>query len=396
VRAKWKSFEHRSGNPVTVKTLCKMAEDNGHDWLSILDRMGTQFEKCEYMVTDPEGNAQSESMARKRIAFDEFTLTGKSAQLESKALNEVYVLAGLALLGQFSIFYAMHNAGKTLLIIHLLTRSILEGIIQARDVYYFNLDDNFPGLIAKTKIAEKYGFNIICDGYSGFKVADFLGDIEELSDTDQARGKILILDTLKKFTDLMNKQATSSWTQIIRRFVMKGGTVIGLAHVNKHRGSDGKPVYAGTSDVIDDVDCAYVLDVITTDHDTNTKTVEFENRKRRGNVVNTVAYHYSIEDGISYEQLLASVKCVDTAQLSQTKHTMETQSDTPVIEVIKTCISEDIVLKMQLKKEANKRSGVSMEKVLKILEKYTGTDPERHRWFYTTQKHGRKVYQLLT
>jgi hypothetical protein len=290
----------------------------------------------------------------------------------------------------------MHNAGKTLLIIYLLTRSILEGIIQARDVYYFNLDDNLSGLIAKTKIAEKYGFNIICDGYDGFKVADFLGYIEELSDTDQARGKILILDTLKKFTDLMNKQATSSWTQIIRRFIMKGGTVIGLAHVNKHRGSDGKPVYAGTSDVIDDVDSAYVLDVITTDHDTNTKTVEFENRKRRGNVVNTVAYRYSIEDGISYEQLLASVKCVDTAQLSQTKHTMETQSDAAVIEVIKTCISEGIVLKMHIRDVVNERAGISKRKVLNIIDKYTGQAPDQHKWFYTTQKHGRKVYQLLT
>ena len=74
----------------------------------------------------------------------------------------------------------------------------------------------------------------------------------------------------------------------------------------------------------------------------------------------------------------------------------QTQSDAAVIEAIEACIVEGIVLKMQLKKEANKRSGVSMEKVLNILEKYTGTEPERHRWFYTTQKHGRKVYQLLS
>jgi hypothetical protein len=51
---------------------------------------------------------------------------------------------------------------------------------------------------------------------------------------------------------------------------------------------------------------------------------------------------------------------------------------------------------MRLRDAVNERSGVSKRKVLNILDKYTGQVPDQHKWFYTTQKHGRKVYQLLT
>ena len=145
------------------------------------------------------------------------------------------------------------------------------------------------------------GFHVLCDGYHGFKVADFIKHIEELCRNNQARGVVLILDTLKKFTDLMDKRRASRWGEVIRRFIAKGGTVIGLAHVNKNPGADGKSVYSGTTDIIDDADCAYVLDVVSVDDKKHTKIVEFDNRKRRGNVVNRVSYSFSIEDGLSYQ-----------------------------------------------------------------------------------------------
>ncbi|WP_153131422.1 hypothetical protein [Dechloromonas hortensis] len=105
--------------------------------------------------------------------------------------------------------------------------------------------------------------------------------MNEMVASDQAKGVIVILDTIKKFTDLMDKTKASQFTKVIRQFVMKGGTVIGMAHTNKKLGANGKPIYGGTSDIVDDFDCAYT---IATEECSNPaeKIVVFDNIKRRG------------------------------------------------------------------------------------------------------------------
>ncbi|TOB30391.1 hypothetical protein CGK08_23560, partial [Vibrio parahaemolyticus] len=71
-----------------------------------------------------------------------------------------------------------------------------------------------------------------------------------------------------------------------RDFVMKGGTFIGLGHTNKNRDGDNKLVYSGTSDLIEDVDCIYMMDIKydnTDENGTQTKHIQLINQKLRGN-----------------------------------------------------------------------------------------------------------------
>ena len=56
---------------------------------------------------------------------------------------------------------------------------------------------------------------------------------------------MIILDTLKKFTDLMNKKASSEFGKLARTFVGAGGTIIALAHTNKNKDEEGKGVTGG-------------------------------------------------------------------------------------------------------------------------------------------------------
>jgi hypothetical protein len=79
-----------------------------------------------------------------------------------------------------------------------------------------------------------------------------------------------------------------------------------LAHVNKHRDADQKLQYSGTSDVVDDCDCAYMLDEIAVTTD-GMKTVKFENIKSRGDVASTATYRYDAADGTIYKARLESV-----------------------------------------------------------------------------------------
>jgi len=175
---------------------------------------------------------------------------------------------------------------------------------------------------------------------------------------------------------------------------MQGGTVIALAHTNKNPGPGGKPQYGGTSDVVDDADCVYIIDTLDASDPTH-KVVVFENIKRRGNNAQKACYRYSTESGQSYESLLASVARVEEADLITLKHEAKLKSDAAVIEAIVAAIQHGVTTKMKLADAASERAGCSKRAALKIIEKYTGTDPSRHRWTYEVRDRGAKFYALI-
>jgi hypothetical protein len=325
----------------------------------------------------------------------EFSLRGMSGQLEKEFEDQVLLLGLIILMYQSSVIYAAPNTGKTLIILWLLINAIRQGKIDPSNVFYINVDDTPNGLIEKLKFADEYGFHLLAEGYNGFRANDLLNILAELIMNDQVKGVIIILDTLKKFTDLMDKRLSSRFSHAIRQFIMRGGTCISLAHTNKHRNSDGKPVYAGTTDIIDDADCAYLMYEINLDVDAGTKTVLFENIKARGNVARQVAYRYSIAEGRSYREMLDSVEPVDDIEASSLQHAAEIESDAQTLDAITECIREGIITKMRLAITAAKRSSVSKRIALRLIEKYTGSNPEIHRWTYTVGDRGAKKYRLL-
>jgi hypothetical protein len=67
-------------------------------------------------------------------------------------------------------------------------------------------------------------------------------------------GHVFIFDTLKKMTDVINKSSAKRLLRLLRSLTAKGATIILLAHTNKYKDSDGKPVYEGTGDMRSDVD----------------------------------------------------------------------------------------------------------------------------------------------
>ncbi len=353
------------------------------------------FEPCEYQMVESDGPPAVTSSAS-NIPFVAYSLQGMSEQLSREISDQKLILGLIILMYQSSVIYAAPNTGKSLIILWLLINAIKRGKIDPSCVFYFNLDDTPNGLIEKLKMAEKYGFHILAEGYNDFKAAALLVMLADLVENNRANGIIIILDTLKKFTDLMDKRMSSRFGKAIRNFVMKGGTCISLAHTNKHRNSDGKPIYAGTTDIIDDADCAYLMYEIGIDVDAETKTIQFENIKSRGSVAKQVAYRYSISEGLSYPVLFDSVEPVDDAELSSLEQSVELESDIGLIEVVTACIREGIDTKMRLAEAASERSGASKRAVLRLLDKYSGSDPDKHLWNFQVHERGAKKYCLLT
>jgi hypothetical protein len=191
-------------------------------------------------------------------------------------------------------------------------------------------------LALKAALADEYGFHMLSDGLRGFDPNKFLAHLASMAKSGQAYGTVVVLDTVKRFCDLMDKRRASEFTQLVRRFVLAGGTVIALAHVNKHT-RDGEPVYAGTSDLVDDFDCAYTLKLVPAP-DAATKVVLFKNIKRRGDVALEAAYSYSAAADLDYSELVASVQPFDQADFERLKAVVDAVPDAAVVRAIEACI----------------------------------------------------------
>ena len=398
VVSKWESFKSDVVNPITIRSLTKKLDIQGIDWMGGCSESLEPFEACvDDEVSAPEltcvevcENEEVESVN----SLDKFSLRGMLIELESRSLADVYILDNIALLGQLSVIYAAPNSGKTLLVLWMLIEAIKKGSFKASNLYYINLDDNQKGLTEKLRLSEEYGFHMISDGYKDFIPDELQAVILEMIEKDVANGTILVMDTLKKFTELMDKSKTSRFNKVLRKYVLKGGTVLSLAHTNKNRNASGKLVYGGTNDVMCDFDCAYNLDILS--EKDGERTVVFSNEKKRGDVKNTVAYSYSVENGITYTDLLSSVVLLEDEQVSSIKKAEELVSDGDLINVVETFILEGITSKMKLRDAVAEKAGVSARNALKLIVKYTGENVEDHRWFFKVIERGTHQFYLLS
>lgn len=310
-------------------------------------------------------------------------------------MREVHVLKGIALLGQATVIYAPPNTGKTLVSLALLKQSIELGHVDPKKVYYINMDDTFNGLAEKSAFADANGFQYLARGQKGFEVENLRTSMAIMTANNTAKGCVVILDTLKKFTDLMDKTKSSSFADLVRAFVSKGGTVIAFAHTNKNVGANGRNQYGGTSDIVDDFDCGFILEEVFIEGKDGLKVVEFRNLKMRGPVDELKYYEYLNGSDVSYAGKLASVREVLPEELELLKAKVQMSRDGDAIDAICKSLGEGVIQKMELVKKVCEFTGLSRQAALKVLDRYTGTDNVCHLWTVQTVARGAKVYKLL-
>lgn len=333
------------------------------------------------------------------FSFNQFSITDQLDEMKTQMLNDVFVLDGIALLGQLTAIYAKPNTGKTLLTLWMLTESIKAGRIKGENVHYINADDTYKGLITKAEVAKKYGFGMIAPSFMNFKVEDFNSHLRQLINDDSARGVVIVLDTLKKFTDLMDKKKGSEFMKMAREFASKGGTMIMLAHTNKNRSLDGKLVAGGTSDITDDCDCAYTLDEVQGGSKTH-KDVLFENFKSRGNVKRELLATYSISENVSnYHDLLNSVQFVDGKDIEQAKSERDAIAkaldDKSAIDAITDAINQGNHKRTELIKFVIDNYNVTRKKATQTLDDYTGIKFSNSSLWRIENSQTSKLYYIL-
>jgi hypothetical protein len=379
----WNAYDSKHENPIGIGSLYRLA---------------SHFEAGSSDASSDGGDLSPLDKLKS------YSATGDSAGMRKQMSEDRYLLKSLAIVGHWTNFFAAPNTGKTLIVQWLLREQIAAGEIEGRNVFFVNADDHYRGAVEKLEFAEKLGMNMLIPNHRRFKTAHILPLMKELVDADQARGVIFILDTLKKFTDLMDKKIASQFGEQAREFVLKGGSVIGLAHVNKHPDELGRSIHAGTSDIPDDADCNYIIDKFgpsPTSPTSETHTVEFTNKKRRGDVAQKASFRYTRVKGSSYAQLLDSVERLDPELLEReraekrAKHQLA--RDEPFIDVLLELIAGNpTISKSELVKKASKIPELSQSKCRELIDKYSGEGyGEFARWKVIKGENNKHRFELL-
>jgi hypothetical protein len=337
--------------------------------------------------------------------FNSWSVTGQSQEMRARMQADTWVIKDMAIRGQYTAIYAPPNTGKTLLVLWGLIQQVNSDGIDGKDIYYVNADDHGKGAVDKVEICEQYGINMLIPNWNGFDTKQLRPMMRALIDGDRARGVVIVLDTLKKFTvDLMDKKSSSDFGNLAREFATAGGSPIVLAHTNKNKGRDGKSIAGGTSDIVDDADCAFVLDTLNPDSG-SVHTIEARNTKNRGDVPQKVSYQFTRERGQSYWDLLNSVKRLDKDEAQTVQEKAEVKArlvrDADTIRVIQRHITQNNQFdvprtKTELIKHIAKETKHGEHKVRSTMNYFEGDDYDAgYRWTCDKVGNERPVYKLL-
>ena len=394
----WEHFRLDVENPKTFGSIIHIAKQKGVDVKKYIDS-SCDFEMEEYVVIDSKTKKENEVPDKKQLSvnpFSRYSLRGQSKEFKKFESEAVFVLDQMAVMGELTMIYAEANTGKTLIVIWLTKQSIKKKIIDGSKVFYINADDSARGLLDKIKLSEEFGFEIISPGHNDFKNSNFLTLLQSIIDEDLADGCVLILDTLKKFVDLMNKSQCSSFNDLLRAFAGKGGTVIALAHTNKKRSPEGKPIHAGTSDMFDDFDATYIGSTVSMNKDTGEHVVQFELPKQRIGGADRLTFSFCRPPGLQdYRAVLDSVKLLSDDDLKARENTEKMEKDRDDICAIKQLIKSGVNGKMELAAQAAKQSLNSKKALIQLIDRYSGDDPQLHHWNFIRKERGAMEFYLL-
>lgn len=325
-----------------------------------------------------------------------FSLQDEADALEAAAVDAKPLLGSFVMNGQATMIYAAPNTGKTLIVLDLVLKAIQKGRIDADSVIYVNADDGSAGLACKNRLLSVVGAHMMSPGQRGMKIRHLTENMQQAVQDGTARGTLIIIDTLKKFTDLMDKKRTSEFGQICREYVLAGGTVLALGHTRKTPKPDGRPQYQGTTDILEDFDAVYLAELVKGQKRTDRKVVLFEMEKKRADSPDVVAYAYVDERGASYEEKLASVEAVDPDDYADYRRpdpdVAEYRIQMAIADIIGDGFSEG---KMALAEATAKACGISRSRAIRVINQGTGSTPGVHLWNTETGAHNKQTYQLI-
>jgi len=187
--------------------------------------------------------------------IDEFSM--KVKELDQMEIEEIDIQDGIFFKGQVLTIIARPNGGKTLLAQHwasLMPRN------NYRVIYVYE-DANMSGYKMASERGKEFGYSVLSSfARVGATPQTILSKLSELvQKSDNLSNTVIIIDTLKKFTEVLSKPENKAFFSLMRSVAMKEGSVLLLGHANKYLDDNGRLVYEGTGDMLADVDSMYYM-----------------------------------------------------------------------------------------------------------------------------------------
>lgn len=170
----------------------------------------------------------------------------------SKMSEAEFLIPNMIVRGHVAAYVAPGNGGKTAIFVYLCEKLSAKGL----KVFYINVDGSPSDLKRHHAHAKLHNYQVIapdaCDGKSAADVIEIFKSM--IQSNQRCDDYVFILDTLKKFTDVIDKRQSKELYNLMRALTVKGATVCLLGHCNKYNDSEGGLVYEGTADLRNDLD----------------------------------------------------------------------------------------------------------------------------------------------
>lgn len=233
----------------------------GDDWLMIGDEPWNKAKQREF--AQQQGQAKVPDVGAETDVASLFNDLFLNSEDVEKMADAIFLIPNMIVRGHVAAYVSPGNGGKTTIFIHLCEALAADGL----KVLYINVDGNPGDLKRHHAHAEKYGYKVIApdakDGKSAEDVLKILNGIAKGS--ARCNDLVLIIDTLKKFVDVINKTRAKEFFKLLRAITAKGATICLLGHTNKYKDEDGKAIFEGTADLRNDLDELIYLDYFKDD-----------------------------------------------------------------------------------------------------------------------------------
>ncbi len=254
----WESF-----NPQQTSYQVVFAEAQRQGWINPL---------TSEALTEP----QTKKLAPTKIGdlvvglFNSLKLNDEDVKNMAEA---EFLIPNLIVRGHLMAFVSPANGGKTAIFVKQCEKLAAQGL----KVIYINVDGSPSDLKRHHEHASEYGYAVIApDAKAGKSTDDVIAILESIASGEAScEDVVIIIDTLKKFLDVINKLQSKKFYKMLRAITVKGATICLLGHTNKYVGEDGKPIFEGTADLRNDLDELIYLDSCKND---NANTLEVTTR----------------------------------------------------------------------------------------------------------------------
>jgi hypothetical protein len=218
------------------------------------------------------------------------------------------------------------NGGKTTIVFSLACRWAA-----SFSVVYVDADTNPSEAKRKLALAQQHGVRYLTpDLKAGKAMRDVVAELERLAASDaDLGGQVWVFDTLKKMTNVIQKDSLKQTLGLMRKLASRGMTVVLLAHTNKYRGADGELVFEGTGDLESDVDELIYFE--PRENPDKSLTVSTRCTKRRADIGE---FTWDIHADRTVEQRGHYVDVV-----AEKRHIEQEESDSTAIEAIRECLA---------------------------------------------------------